>query len=226
MTQIVLASTSPARAKFLANASDRISRSSNSGVDEAALKAELIASGARPATIAQALAEAKAVAVSRRRAKGWSLAPTRPWTSTGRLVDKARRASTDARMRLLDAARGHRHRLHSGVALASGGKVMWRDVSHVESDHAAIQRGLPGWLSGPQSLGPLAGVGRRLRIWRAKACSCFERIDGDYFSNPRPAVCWACSATPPAGGHVHDPYNIRDDPACRGPRSRRNGAAP
>jgi septum formation protein len=176
MIPVVLASTSASRAAVLTGAGVPFTARSP-GVDEDAAKAALLAEGAGPREVADALAELKAVRVSMR-VEGLVIGADQTLDLDGTLFDKP--ASLDEARERLKALRGRMHRLHAGVVVARAGEPIWRDVqtstlwmrpfsdSYLE-DYLAAE--------GEASLKAvgcyrLEGIGAQL----------FSRIQGDYFA--------------------------------------------
>lgn len=125
---IVLASTSASRKAMLESAGVQFTARSPA-IDERALEAEM--AGAEPGEIAQALAAAKAAAITdagHRLVLGSdSLAE-----AGGRRFDKPRtRAEAAEHLRFFS---GQAMTLHSAAALARGGRIVW-----IGSDHARLQ---------------------------------------------------------------------------------------
>ena len=172
---LVLASGSAARRAMLAQvgvAFDVIP----ADVDEARLKAGL--AGAGPGEVATALAEAKALAVSRLQPAALVLGSDQILELDGGLMDKAR--DLDGARTRLRKLRGRTHSLHSAAALARGGEVIWTGVDRADltmrpwSD-AFLERYLAA--EGPGLLGSvgcyrLEGPGAQL----------FEKVEGDFFT--------------------------------------------
>ena len=121
---ITLASTSASRAALLTAAGVGFDVAPP-GVDEDAAKAALLAEGASPREVADALAELKAVKVSRLR-PGLVLGADQTLELEGLLFDKAADLA-DARAKLL-ALRGRTHRLHAAAVVARDGAPIWREV--------------------------------------------------------------------------------------------------
>ena len=147
------------------------------GVDEATIKESLLAEGVGPRDIADALAEAKAVKVSRRR-PGLVIGADQTLDFQGQLFDKA--GSVEEARERLAQLRGQTHRLHCAMVLARDGLPIWREVVTTtlrmrpfSDDYldAYLQRNSPAILS---SVGcyQLEGEGAQL----------FDRIEGDYFA--------------------------------------------
>jgi len=120
---ITLASTSPARAAMLTAAGVGFAATAPL-VDEKAIKAGLTAESARPDRIADALAETKAVKVSRRVA-GLVLGADQVLVAAdGAVLDKpGDRAGADVQLRRL---MGTEHRLIAAAVIAENGVAVWR----------------------------------------------------------------------------------------------------
>ena len=114
---ITLASQSASRRAILTGAGVAFEAVSP-GVDEDAVKAGLLAEGAGPREVADALAELKAVKVSRGR-PGLVIGADQTLDLDGELFDKA--ATVDEARARLRSFRGRRHRLHAAVVVATGG---------------------------------------------------------------------------------------------------------
>ncbi len=175
-TNIILASTSAIRIDLLKAAGVPF-EAEPAGVDETAIKDSLLAEGLGPRDIADALAEAKAVKVSRRR-QGLVIGADQTMDFNGKLFDKA--ASVDEARQRLREMRGQTHKLHCGMVVARDGQAIWREVVTTTlrmrpfSDdylEGYLERNAPGILS---SVGcyQLEGEGVQL----------FDRIEGDYFA--------------------------------------------
>lgn len=176
MTRLTLASQSAARRKLLRDVGlsfDAVS----AGVDEDAVKTDMLSGGGSPGEIAKALAEVKAIAVSRR-TPGLVIGTDQTLDVEGVLFDKAH--DLDQLKRHLQTFRGRPHRLHSAVAIARDGVVVWgvtetatlhvRDFSDAFLDRY-LQR------EGDAVLGCVGGY----RI-EGEGLQLFDRIEGDYFT--------------------------------------------
>jgi septum formation protein len=172
----VLASKSATRRAVLEGAGVPF-ESTGSGVDEETAKAELLATGASARQVAEALAERKALAVSRGRPE-LVIGADQTLEFEGRLYDKAETVA-DARDRL-SALRGKPHQLHSAVVVAQGGAVVWRETESATLTMRGFSDGfLEDYLAaeGDAALGSvgcyrLEGMGVQL----------FSMIEGDYFT--------------------------------------------
>lgn len=176
MTTLILASKSAARAQVLAGAGVPFEIAS-SGVDEDAVKQRLLADGAGPREVADALAELKAMTVSLER-PGLVLGADQTLDLDGQLYDKA--PTLDAARERLQALRGKRHRLHAAIAVAKDGVPVWRELVTASLTMRDFSDAfLDDYLAeeGEAALGSvgcyrLEGMGAQL----------FSRIEGDYFA--------------------------------------------
>lgn len=173
---IVLASKSAARRAVLEGAGVPF-EAVVAGVDEDAVKAALLAEGAGPRDIADALAELKAIRVSRGR-DAFVIGSDQTLEFEGRLYDKA--DTLDAARQRLMTLRGKPHKLHSAVVVAKEGAPIWREVvTATLTMREFSDEFLEAYLAseGEAALGSvgcyrLEGPGAQL----------FSRIEGDYFA--------------------------------------------
>ena len=177
MTPIVLASASPARITLLTAAGIAFTVKAAS-INERAIEAPLLAAGATPAAIAAALADAKAVTVSRGQRRAIVIGADQTLELDGRRFTKPA-AIAEARDQLA-GLRGRTHQLHTAVAAARDGAVVWRHRDHAQltmrqlSDAAIdeyLARAGPSALS---SVGAYQIEGPGIQL--------FDKIDGDYFT--------------------------------------------
>ncbi|HRD27828.1 MAG TPA: Maf family protein [Caulobacter sp.] len=177
MSGVILASGSKARAQVLAGAGVAF-EIAVAGVDEAAVKAGLLAQGNGPRDVADALAELKAVRVSRRHPGVLVIGADQTLDLDGALFDKAE-SMAEARERLRHL-RGKTHKLHSAVVVARDGEVIWREVPAARLTMRPFTDAfLEAFLErGGESL--LGSVG----CYRLEddGVQLFSRIDGDYFT--------------------------------------------
>ena len=179
MSQIVLASTSRARREMLAAAGVAFTVEA-ADVDEPAIRKTLLAakSAATPPQIADALARAKAEDVSQRHKGSLVIGGDQVLALGTELLTKAKdEAAARATLKKL---RGMTHELHSAVALAVDGRVLWthtgtarlkmRDFSDAFLEEYLTRAGDRIG----QSVGAyeLEGLGVQL----------FDKIEGDYFT--------------------------------------------
>ncbi|WP_041536421.1 Maf family nucleotide pyrophosphatase [Parvibaculum lavamentivorans] len=175
----ILASASAVRAELLSGAGISF-EAKDSRVDEDALKERFAGSNSDDDTDALALelASAKALAVAAANGDALVLGADQILSCNGRRYDKPK-SMAEARANL-SAFRGHPHILHSGLALAAKGEVVWRhnaratltmrDFSDAFLDAYLAEAGEKVM----KSVGcyQLEGPGVQL----------FEKIDGDYFT--------------------------------------------
>jgi septum formation protein len=141
LTPVTLASKSSARQSLLKNAGV-VFEAVVAGVDEDATKAGLLAEGASPREVADALAEMKAVKVSTKR-PGLVIGADQTLDFAGRLIDKVE--TLDEARALLLELRGQTHKLHSAVVVARDGRPIWRLV---DSAKLSIRPFSEAWLDG------------------------------------------------------------------------------
>jgi septum formation protein len=125
VSDLVLASASETRAAMLRAAGVAI-EIAPARVDEDAVKAALDAEGARPAHVAETLAEMKALRVSARAPGRLVLGADQVLEFEGRRFDKP--ADMESARRQLGVLRGKRHALHSAAVIALDGAPIWRSV--------------------------------------------------------------------------------------------------
>jgi septum formation protein len=151
-------------------------------VDEAAIKQAMLAEGETPRNIADALAEAKALRVSRFLAQegrtGLVIGADQVMVMDGVLFDKPVDRA-EARARLL-SMRGKKHELIGGLVVAENGLPLWRHSSQTQlwvRDFS--ERFLDAYLDAEgdvltKSVGAYRFEGRGAQL--------FKKVDGDFFS--------------------------------------------
>ena len=174
--RITLASQSAARRALLAGAGVA-HEATVSGVDEDALKARMLLAGEGPAAIAQALADAKALAVSAVR-DGLVIGADQTLDLEGRLHDKAE--SREAARVRLQTLRGRAHALHSAVSLARDGAVIWRETVSARLVMRPFSDAFLETYLDVEGEAALGSVG----CYRLESLGVqlFEAIEGDYFT--------------------------------------------
>jgi septum formation protein len=173
---IILASKSQARTAVLKAAGVPF-EVAVAGVDEDAVKTAMLAQGATPRDVADALAELKAVKISRGR-PGFVVGADQTLEFEGGLYDKAE--TLEAARDRLKLLRGKPHKLHSAVVVAQDGAPIWREVVSATLTMRDFSDGfLEDYLAteGEHALGSvgcyrLEGPGAQL----------FSKIEGDYFA--------------------------------------------
>jgi len=175
--RLVLASASPFRRRML-EAAGLSFEVVSADVDEAAIKSELLRSGAAPSGIAQALASAKGEAVSARLSEALVIGADQVLALGPELFSKPA-STSEARGQLL-RLRGKSHHLHTAATLAVGGKAVW---SHVETATLAMRPFSETFLAAY-----LAEAGDRVSHTvgayeiEGLGIQLFERIEGDIFT--------------------------------------------
>ncbi|MDX2265031.1 MAG: nucleoside triphosphate pyrophosphatase [Hyphomicrobiales bacterium] len=121
--RLILASTSPSRASILRAAGLEFEQI-GSGVDEVALRARLALDGVTgPQAVAEALARAKALAVSAAHRDAFVIGGDQVLNMDGAVWDKP--GGLAAARAQLEAMRGARVTLHSAVCVARSGVALW-----------------------------------------------------------------------------------------------------
>ena len=175
---LILASTSASR-RTLLDAAGISCDAVAPGVDEDELKAALKGEGATARAIADALAEAKAVKISRRHPEALVLGGDQMLAlDDGTTFDKA--ADMAELRRQLMRLRGGSHRLISALVIAEGGRAIWR---HVDTARLHVRMFSEEWLDSY-----LAAEGETL-LWgvggyriEERGVQLFSRIEGDQFT--------------------------------------------
>jgi len=175
---IILASQSASR-KAMLEAAGVAFTAEAAGVDEESVKAAMIAEGTDGRRLADALAEMKAIKVSRRHPTALVLGCDSTVAAEDEtLIDKAE--TRDESRAQLQCLRGTTHRLTSAAVVALGGEPIWRHVdtakltmrpfsdAFLESYLDAEWPAIGGCVGGYR----LEGLGAQL----------FSRIDGDHFT--------------------------------------------
>ena len=178
MTELILASQSASRRAMLGAAGVPY-RALPAHVDEDAVKAALRAEDRSPRDLADALAELKAVKVSRQQPGALVLGcDSTVAAPDGTGIDKAEsREDAAAQLRLL---RGATHRLHSAAVLAQGGAPIWR---FVDTARLGVRSFSDAWLEAYldaewPAIGGCVG-GYRLEGLGAQL---FAKIEGSHFT--------------------------------------------
>ncbi len=173
LNRLILASKSAARREVLANAGVSFDVQV-AGVDEDALKVP----GVDPRELAIELAKAKALAVSVQHPEAVVLGADQTLAFDGGLISKAPDLQK-ARARLADM-RGKPHQLHSGVALAKGGQIIW---SGADTAHMVVRDFSDAFLDAY-----IAAEGEELLYCvgsyrlEGMGSQLFDKVDGDYFT--------------------------------------------
>lgn len=174
---LILASASAVRAELLRQAGVAFDVVP-ARVDEAALQAGLVAAGALPRDMADALAEQKARRVSGRHPDRLVLGCDQVLAFEGQVFGKPRdKEEAAGRLRAL---RGQTHALISAVVLYQGTEPIWR---HVDTAHLTMAPFSDAYLDGYLDRG-WPGLGSTVGGYRVEdeGIRLFSRIEGSHFS--------------------------------------------
>ena len=174
---LILASGSEIRATLLRNAGLEV-EAVPARIDEDAIKAGMLAEGAKPHDVADALAEHKARRVSAKHPEAFVLGCDQIAEVMGKLLSKPE-TPAEARDQLRELS-NHTHKLLSAAVICFAGQPIWRHVGVVR----LTMRDLSGayiddyvarnWESIRHSVGGYKLEEEGVRL--------FSRIDGDYFT--------------------------------------------
>jgi len=176
-TPIILASSSEIRAQLLRNAGVTID-TLPARIDEDAITSALVAEGASPRDIADALAEGKARKIGLKRPDAMVIGCDQVLEFEGRLLAKP--ASPEEAEAQIGAFRGKTHRLMSAAVVYHEAQPVWRSVGVVRmsarhmSDAWIADYVARNWDSIRHSVGGYKLEEEGVRL--------FHRIDGDYFT--------------------------------------------
>lgn len=174
--RLILASGSSIRSKMLSDAG--VSHTAERPrVDEEALKSSLLADGAPPRDIADALAEYKCLKLSARNPEALVIGSDQVLSLAGQLYSKPA-APSEAASQLRDL-RGQTHQLLSAAVIAEAGRPIWRHIGqarmtmHELSDAFIDDYVARNWESIQQSVGGYKIEEEGVRL--------FSRIEGSHF---------------------------------------------
>ena len=177
VNSLILASTSPVRAQLLTQAGLSFSVE-RPRVDEDMLRDTLLAEGASPRDLADALAEMKALRISEKQPQALVIGCDQVLDLGGTVFSKPTTLS-EAREQLL-LLRGQRHSLLSAVVICEGGKPIWRHIGQVR---LTVRPFSDAWLDGyldrnwpdiSEAVGAYKLEKEGVRL--------FSRVEGDYFT--------------------------------------------
>ena len=177
MARLILASKSPARMMLLKNAGISC-EAMPATVDERAIEGPLVAAGRNPAEIALALAEAKARAVSRMEPAATVIGADQTLEAGGERWHKP--GSIGQARRQLEELAGRTHALHSGVAAARAGEVVWRYLDTARLTMRALSASFIEAYLARIGDDALASVGA-YQV-EGSGIQLFDRIEGDFFT--------------------------------------------
>ncbi len=177
MTTLILASASPVRAAMLAAAGIE-AETMPARIDEAAVKAAMLAAGASPRDLADKLAELKALRISARAPGRLVLGADQVLVLGGQVFDKAA-SRAEARTQLL-VLRGRRHQLLSAAVVALDGAPVWRHVGTASLTMRPFSESfLDSYLD---RVGDLALQSVGCYHLEGPGAQLFARVEGDHFT--------------------------------------------
>lgn len=175
--RLILASASPVRSRLLSNAG-LPHEALPARIDEEAIRAALLAEGASPRDIADALAEAKARKLSQKFPEARVIGCDQVLDLGGEVLSKPETPAEAAEH--LRRMAGKTHRLLSAAVIYEGGEPVWRHVGTVRLTMRELSESfLTGYLERNwQSLRGCLGAYKL----EEEGVRLFTRIEGDYFT--------------------------------------------
>lgn len=174
---LILASASRARAEMLRNAGVEIAVDPGR-IDEAAIKASLLAEEAPPRDVADKLAELKALRTGGRHPAALVLGADQVLVHQGEILDKP--ASIDEARAQLRRLRGERHELLSAAVIVTQGTPVWRHVGQARLTMRPFSDAFLDRYLGRLGEKALTSVGAY--HLEGLGAQLFSRVDGDYFT--------------------------------------------
>lgn len=177
VTSLILASASPVRAQLLTQAGLSFSVE-RPRVDEEMLRDTLLAEGASPRDLADALAEMKALRISEKHPQALVIGCDQVLDLGGEVFSKPS-TRTEAREQLL-LLRGQRHSLLSAVVICEAGKPIWRHIGQVR---LTVRLFSDAWLDGylDRNWPDIAEAVGAYKLEK-EGVRLFSRVEGDYFT--------------------------------------------
>ncbi|MFU8864326.1 MAG: Maf family protein [Rhodobacterales bacterium] len=177
VNSLILASASPVRAQLLTQAGLSFSVE-RPRVDEEMLRDTLLAEGASPRDLADALAEMKALRISEKHPQALVIGCDQVLDLGGKVFSKpSTRAEARAQLLLL---RGQRHSLLSAVVICEAGKPIWRHIGQVR---LTVRSFSDTWLDGylDRNWPDIAEAVGAYKLEK-EGVRLFSRVEGDYFT--------------------------------------------
>ena len=174
---IILASGSSIRAQMLTQAG-LVFEVRNPRIDEEMLRDAMLAEGASPRDLADALAEMKSLRISEKHPEALVIGCDQVLDLQGKVLSKPR-SREDARAQLMQL-RGTRHSLLSAVVICEAGKPIWRHIGQVR---LFVRDFSESWLDGYLDRNwPDIGDAVGSYKLEKEGVRLFSRVDGDYFT--------------------------------------------
>lgn len=177
VNSLILASASPVRAQLLTQAGLSFSVE-RPRVDEEMLRDTLLAEGASPRDLADALAEMKALRISEKHPQAMVIGCDQVLDLGGQVFSKPS-TRTEAREQLL-LLRAKRHSLLSAVVICEAGKPVWRHAGQVR---LTVRPFSEAWLDGylDRNWPDIAEAVGAYKLEK-EGVRLFSRVEGDYFT--------------------------------------------
>ena len=176
MSRIILASGSAIRKQILDGAGLNYEVIVKP-VDEAAIKDSMLAENSRLQDIADALAEAKALRVSRQ-TDGFVIGADQIMVMNNQLFDKPKDLG-EARERLL-SMRGRRHELIGAVVVCENGRPVWRHLSKTKLWVREFSNDFLDWYIEQEGEALMKSVGAYR--FEGPGAQLFEKVEGGFFA--------------------------------------------
>ena len=176
MSRIILASGSAIRKQILDGAGLNYEVIVKP-VDEAAIKDSMLAENSRLQDIADALAEAKALRVSRQ-TDGFVIGADQIMVMDNQLFDKPKDMD-EARERLL-SMRGKRHELIGAVVICENGRPVWRHLSKTKLWVREFSNDFLDWYIEQEGEALMKSVGAYR--FEGPGAQLFEKVEGGFFA--------------------------------------------
>lgn len=175
--RLLLASASPTRRRMLEQAGLEFSAEA-APIDEGEAKLALEGEGADGTALAEALAELKARAVSRRHPGRFVIGADQILDCEGRRYDKP--ANEAAARAQLMALRGRTHQLISAAVVVRDGERLWHHIDRARLTMRPFSQAFLDEYLARSMPGVLSSVGAYQL--EALGAQLFSRIEGDYFT--------------------------------------------
>lgn len=176
MSRIILASGSAIRKQILDGAGLNYEVIVKP-VDEAAIKDSMLAENSRLQDVADALAEAKALRVSRQ-TDGFVIGADQIMVMDNQLFDKPKDMD-EARERLL-SMRGKRHELIGAVVVCENGRPVWRHLSKTKLWVREFSNDFLDWYIEQEGEALMKSVGAYR--FEGPGAQLFEKVEGGFFA--------------------------------------------
>ena len=176
MSRIILASGSAIRKQILDGAGLNYEVIVKP-VDEAAIKDSMLAENSRLQDVADALAEAKALRVSRQ-TDGFVIGADQIMVMDNQLFDKPKDLG-EARERLL-SMRGKRHELIGAVVICENGRPVWRHLSRTKLWVREFSNEFLDWYIEHEGEALMKSVGAYR--FEGPGAQLFEKVEGGFFA--------------------------------------------